>query len=152
MSARTVRTCIVASILASFVQAGAEPAGNIDLNAFRPAMDSRGYLTVNASQVLGDKEISFGLGALALGVTGFLIVSLTARQLWATPDWRVSVPFLIATTAAAAMSFVRRERAVALPLLGVGLAAAAVVLGWFLVTAIVVGVTTIVILALSHAL
>ncbi|HEX8108893.1 MAG TPA: OmpA family protein, partial [Kofleriaceae bacterium] len=45
----------------------AEPAGNIDLNAFRPAMDSRGYLTVNASQVLGDKEISFGLGALDWG-------------------------------------------------------------------------------------
>jgi OOP family OmpA-OmpF porin len=35
--------------------------GNIDLNAFRPAMDSRGYITVNASQVLGWKEVSFGL-------------------------------------------------------------------------------------------
>ncbi|HEX3482956.1 MAG TPA: OmpA family protein [Kofleriaceae bacterium] len=45
----------------------AEPAGNVDLNAFRPAMDSRGYITVNASQVLGDKEISFGLGALDWG-------------------------------------------------------------------------------------
>src|SRR5688500_5034213 len=35
--------------------------GNIDLNAFRPAMDSRGYITVNASQVLGHTELSFGL-------------------------------------------------------------------------------------------
>ncbi len=35
--------------------------GNIDINAFRPAMDSRGYITVNASQVLGHKELSFGL-------------------------------------------------------------------------------------------
>jgi OmpA-OmpF porin, OOP family len=34
---------------------------NIDLNAFRPAMDSRGYITINASQVLGHKELSFGL-------------------------------------------------------------------------------------------
>ena len=30
-------------------------------------MDSRGYLTVNASQVLGHKELSFGLGALDWG-------------------------------------------------------------------------------------
>lgn len=35
--------------------------GNIPLNAFRPAIDSRGYVTVNASQVLGHKELSFGL-------------------------------------------------------------------------------------------
>src|ERR1700709_2484736 len=47
--------------------AAAEPAGNIPLDTFRPAMDSRGYITVNASQVLGDKEISFGLGALDWG-------------------------------------------------------------------------------------
>jgi OmpA-OmpF porin, OOP family len=35
--------------------------GEIEINAFRPAMDSRGYITVNASQVLGHKELSFGL-------------------------------------------------------------------------------------------
>jgi hypothetical protein len=93
-----------------------------------------------------------GLATLALGVTAFLVVSLTAPRIWATPDWRISVPFLLATTGLAVLSLVRRERAVALPLLGVGLAAAAVVLGWFLLTAIVVGVTTIIILALSHAM
>ena len=95
---------------------------------------------------------AFGLAALAIGVIGFLVVALTAKPLWATPDWRLSVPFLIATVVAAAASLIRRERAVALPLLGVALAAAAVVLGWFLVTAIVVGVTTLVILILSHAM
>jgi len=67
MSVRTVRACIVASILGTSVLGLAEPAGNIDLNVFRPAMDSRGYLTVNASQVLGDKELSFGLGSLDWG-------------------------------------------------------------------------------------
>lgn len=41
--------------------AAAQDGGNINLNAFRPAMDSRGYITVNASQVLGHKELSFGL-------------------------------------------------------------------------------------------
>jgi outer membrane protein OmpA-like peptidoglycan-associated protein len=35
--------------------------GDIDLNAFKPAIDSRGYITVNASQTLGHKEVSFGL-------------------------------------------------------------------------------------------
>lgn len=93
-----------------------------------------------------------GLIALALGTIGFFTVALTAKPLFGTPDWRLSVPFLIATVIAAAISFLRRERTIALPLLGVGLAAAAVVLGWFLVTAIVVGVTTIVILVLSHAM
>jgi OmpA-OmpF porin, OOP family len=73
MSVRTIRACVVAALLGALGAVGvselavAEPAGNIDLNAFRPAMDSRGYLTVNASQVLGDKEISFGLGALDWG-------------------------------------------------------------------------------------
>ena len=33
----------------------------IDINPFRPSMDSRGYITVNASQVLGHKQLSFGL-------------------------------------------------------------------------------------------
>ena len=47
--------------------ARAEDGGDIDLNSFHPAMDSRGYLTINASQVLGHKEFSFGLGALDWG-------------------------------------------------------------------------------------
>ncbi len=41
--------------------AWAQQGGNIDLQTFRPAMDSRGFITVNASQVLGDRELSFGL-------------------------------------------------------------------------------------------
>jgi len=93
-----------------------------------------------------------GAIALALGAVGFLVVSLTTSPLWTAPDWRLTVPFFVATTAAAVVSFVRRERAVALPLCGVGLAAAALVLGWFLITAIVVGVTAIVILLLAHSM
>ena len=48
-------------------RATAQPAGNLTLDPFRPAIDSRGYLTVNASQVLGDRELSFGLGSLDWG-------------------------------------------------------------------------------------
>jgi outer membrane protein OmpA-like peptidoglycan-associated protein len=41
--------------------------GDFDLNVFRPAIDSRGYFTINASQPLGHLEASFGLGALDWG-------------------------------------------------------------------------------------
>ena len=33
----------------------------IDLQVFRPAMDSKGYITLNSSQVLGQGDFSFGL-------------------------------------------------------------------------------------------
>jgi outer membrane protein OmpA-like peptidoglycan-associated protein len=59
---------VVAVLDASLARsAAAQPAGNLTLDAFRPAIDSRGYLTVNASQVLGDGELSFGLGSLDWG-------------------------------------------------------------------------------------
>jgi len=78
MSVRIACACIVASIVGASMGASglaiAEPAGNIDLNGFRPAMDSRGYLTINASQVLGDRELSFGLGSLDWG-SGLLKLS-----------------------------------------------------------------------------
>jgi OmpA-OmpF porin, OOP family len=57
---------LIASVLLARA-AHAQPAGNVTLDPFRPAIDSRGYLTVNASQVLGDRELSFGLGSLDWG-------------------------------------------------------------------------------------
>ena len=33
----------------------------LDLQIFRPAMDSKGFITVNSSQVLGQGDFSFGL-------------------------------------------------------------------------------------------
>src|SRR5579883_2367151 len=57
----------VAVIVAWAGVAHAQSAGTLTLDTFRPAMDSRGYFTVNASQVLGDKDVSFGLGALDYG-------------------------------------------------------------------------------------
>src|SRR5687767_2881416 len=47
--------------LASAQTANDRPGGNVNINPFHHAMDSRGYLTLNASQVLGNKEFSFGL-------------------------------------------------------------------------------------------
>ncbi|HEX5060611.1 MAG TPA: OmpA family protein [Kofleriaceae bacterium] len=58
----------MALVLALATSASAQTAGgDVPLDTFKPAMDSRGYLTVNASQVLGNKEFSFGLGALDWG-------------------------------------------------------------------------------------
>ena len=63
---RSLATAALMLALVSPAQAQ-EAAGDIPLDTFTPAMDSRGYLTVNASQVLGHKELSFGLGALDWG-------------------------------------------------------------------------------------
>src|SRR5215213_6277489 len=35
--------------------------GEIDLQVFRPAVDSKGFITLNASQILAPKDFSFGL-------------------------------------------------------------------------------------------
>src|SRR4051812_30065937 len=82
-----------------------------------------------------------GLGALVLGVIAFVIVAVSQDRIWSTPDWRISVPGFAATAGAALASIARRERAYPLWLLGLGLAGAALVLGWFLMLAVVVGVT-----------
>jgi outer membrane protein OmpA-like peptidoglycan-associated protein len=42
-------------------------AGPVQLDTFRPAMDTRGFFTVNGSQTLGDLDFAFGLGALDWG-------------------------------------------------------------------------------------
>ena len=55
------------ALLSGVAAAQTVPGGDIQLDTFRPAIDSRGYLTVNASQPLGDKELSFGIGALDWG-------------------------------------------------------------------------------------
>ncbi|MGN6108882.1 MAG: OmpA family protein [Kofleriaceae bacterium] len=73
MSARTARVWSTAALSAALGivcasrPARADSAGPIELSTFRPAIDSRGYLTVNASQVLGHGDISFGLGSLDWG-------------------------------------------------------------------------------------
>ena len=56
-----ISAALVAGALFHIQPASAQDGGNIDLNYFRPAMDSRGYITVNASQTLAHTELSFGL-------------------------------------------------------------------------------------------
>jgi hypothetical protein len=93
-----------------------------------------------------------GLIALGIGAIGFLVVALSQRELWDTPDWRIALPFVIAAAIAAGVSIARREGAWAIPLVGVGLAASALVLGWFVITAIVVLATVVVIIILHSVM
>lgn len=95
------------------------------------------------------KNHAIGLLTLVVGVTGFIVVALTQADFWKQPDFRLSVPFLVASIGGAAVSIMRREGAVALPLLGVGAAAAAMVLGFVMVFAIVLACTLLIILVMS---
>lgn len=90
--------------------------------------------------------------AFALGIVAFALVAVFSGQLSATPDWRVSLPGFAATSLAAVISVVRRERGGRwLALGGVALAAASLVYGWFVVVAIVIAAAVVAILIL-HAL
>jgi hypothetical protein len=45
----------------SFAQEATLQGGGMDLHLFRPAVDTRGYFTVNGTEVMPHKEFSFGL-------------------------------------------------------------------------------------------
>lgn len=93
-----------------------------------------------------------GLAAAVLGLLSFAVVAIAQGDVWSTPDWRLSVPGFALVAIAAGISLARRERgAYPLWLMGLGLAGAAIVLGWFLMVAIVIGATAILMLIL-HAL
>ncbi|HWM88470.1 MAG TPA: OmpA family protein, partial [Kofleriaceae bacterium] len=55
--------CLIAVLLvaASAAPARAQNGADIDLQGFRPAMDSRGFITVNAANVLEPGQLSLGL-------------------------------------------------------------------------------------------
>src|SRR5437016_13574154 len=88
-----VRLAVMA-VLASLVGtplARAQKLEPIDLEIFHPAVDSKGYITLNASQILGQFDISFGLvttwgrNVLQLGdeKNGFLVQNILTPQLQA---------------------------------------------------------------------
>jgi hypothetical protein len=90
----------------------------------------------------------FAIAALVLGVLAFVVVCVTQREMWSTPDWRFSVPGFAVTALASLASLARREKAYALWITGLALAAASLVLGWFLMVAIVAAVAAILMLIL----
>lgn len=106
----------------------------------RPADPARSWLAQRPA----------GAIAAGLGLASFVVVAVAQPALWATPDPRLSVPGLAVTAVAVVASVARRERGYPLWLAGLGLAGAALVLGWFLMLAIVLGATVVLILIL-HA-
>ena len=53
--------CATLLLVAPDARGQQQSGGNIDIQQFRPSMDSKGYITLNASQILGHLEPSFGL-------------------------------------------------------------------------------------------
>lgn len=90
------------------------------------------------------------LVACVLGLASFIAVAVAQGELWATPPWYLSVPGLALTVIATVVSVTRREHGHVLWLIGLGIAAAATVLGWFVLVSIVVIATAILMLIL-HA-
>src|SRR5262245_46955703 len=63
---RTAMPRLALALPALFVTSTAF-AQSLSIDEFRPTIDSRGYLTLNASQVLDHMDMSFGLGSLQWG-------------------------------------------------------------------------------------
>jgi hypothetical protein len=95
------------------------------------------------------KQRPFSLAAFALGIISFIVVATTQQEMWSTPDWRISGPGFALTAIAALISMFRREHGPGFWALGVGIAGAALVLGWFMMLAIVIVVTLLLMLILS---
>ena len=74
-----------------------------------------------------------GLVALLVGGIGFIVVLVKQVELIDQPNPRLTIPLFVATLIPTAVAFARKEKSYALPLLGLGLAAVAMVLGWFFV-------------------
>lgn len=91
----------------------------------------------------------FALAAGVLGLISFVVVAISQPVLWATPDWRVSVPGFALTAIAALVSLARREHGPGFWALGLGFAGAALVLGWFMMLALVIGATLLLMVILS---
>jgi outer membrane protein OmpA-like peptidoglycan-associated protein len=76
------------------------------VDEFHPAVDSRGYLSLNGSSVLGHEELSFGLGSLEWGhhlsgqvdnVVSATLVAAMGLRLGPVPlELGASMPFVIA--------------------------------------------------------
>lgn len=93
-----------------------------------------------------------GIVALVLGALSLIVTLVAQTQLWATPDWRITVPGFALTLAVAVLAMIRKERSSTYWLLGLGLAGSALVLGWVMMLAIILGVMLALILILHSVM
>jgi outer membrane protein OmpA-like peptidoglycan-associated protein len=80
-SRRLVQAAVLAVVATGFLAQARAQLQNapVDLQMFRPAMDSKGFITVNSSAVLGQWDVSFGL------VTSYARQPLTLTSSCCTP-------------------------------------------------------------------
>ena len=93
-----------------------------------------------------------GLAALVIGAVGFVVTFMVQDPLWSMPEPRLTVPFFGAALVLSVLSVARKEGTLILPITGLALATLAIVLGWFLMMAIIVGVAALLILIMSMVL
>jgi hypothetical protein len=92
--------------------------------------------------------IALAVGVAAL-IAGYWLQFERGRAITQIPDLRVTLPLLALAATAGIVAFRRHEPSPALAVLGMGMAAAGVVLGWFLVVAAVGGATLLVALIVA---
>jgi OmpA-OmpF porin, OOP family len=102
MSVRARRGLVQAGLLAATVGLGSTAHAQltnapIDLQIFRSAMDSKGFITLNSSAVLGQAEVSFGLvtayARRPLSFTGTPATNTFAVENVITPSLQAAVGF-----------------------------------------------------------
>jgi hypothetical protein len=106
----------------------------------------------------GDEESLFAKRTIATfaamaGALSFLVVAAVHHQLNSTPDWKISLPGFAVTVLLAIFSIVRKEpKGYLMWGVGILLAGAALFLGWFLMLAIVIVATVVVLLIMNTIL
>ncbi len=106
----------------------------------------------------GDEESLFAKRTIATfaavaGALSFLVVAALHHQLSSTPDWKISLPGFSVTVLLAIFSIVRREpKGYWVWGIGILLAGASLFLGWFLMLAIVIVATVVVLLIMNTIL
>ena len=95
----------VTALTALAAEAHAQQLSNapVDLELFRPAMDSKGFITLNSSAVLGQGDFSFGL------VTSYARkpLTLTGNQMFGGKTNTFSVDTLVVPSLQAAVGFTK---------------------------------------------
>lgn len=93
----------------------------------------------------------YGLGAVAAGIAALIAAFVMQfggdRALDQLPDMRITVPLLLVAIGTGVTSFVRREPHRYLSVAGMGMAGAAVALGWVIV-ACAVALASIIVIAI----
>ncbi|HKA86500.1 MAG TPA: hypothetical protein VKE22_02505 [Haliangiales bacterium] len=89
--------------------------------------------------------VSLAVGFAAL-IVGYWLQFHDRHEITELPDLRVMLPLFAVAAAAGITALVRREPRPVLPILGIGLATAAIVLGWFLLVLAVAAATSVILL------